>query len=82
MRSRDKNLFTTLGLDQAPWSVRVYLVLLVLFAVLVLVAAFPGGPVGLSSLASDGLKTVLGALLGALSSGQGRRLRGNEAGEI
>lgn len=60
-------MFEQLGLQQTPWVIRVYLVLLLIFAVLVLVAHIPG-LTNLWGLASKGLETVLAALLGALSA--------------
>lgn len=60
-----------------PWAIRVYIGLFVMFLVLLLVAVFstwnmPTVPdthpsAKLFSFATDGLKTVLGALLGSLS---------------
>ena len=79
MKPNPKDLFNVLGLDQAPWSVRVYIILVILFAMLVLVTALPGIPHGMATLAADGLKTVLGALLGALSLSREHRIGSDDA---
>ena len=63
--------------EKVPWAVRVYIGLFVMFVCLLLTAFFgmrdlpsvsdTSPAVKLFSFASDGLKTVLGALLGSLS---------------
>lgn len=65
------------GRGGLPWVIKVYLVLLFIFALLAVVAALPVGLTGLQPLSSDGLKTVLAALLGALSHAGERQLRGS-----
>lgn len=61
------DLFAALGLSSLPWVARVYLVLVVIFAALLLLSSLPALAVHLLPVASDGLKLVLAALLGALS---------------
>ena len=68
-------MFERLGLQHAPWFIRIYLILVLLFGILVLVSIVPPAS-GLWMLASEGLKTTLAALLGALSVA-GERLRGD-----
>ena len=68
-------MFDRLGLQHTPWVIRVYLMLILLFAAMVLLATFPQSK-ALWPLASEGLKTVLAALLGALSVAGGAHLRG------
>ncbi len=75
MKPKHTNLFSILGLHSTPWSVRIYLLLVLLFTALVVITLLPGAPAGLWTLASDGLKTVLGALLGALSIIREQQLR-------
>lgn len=60
-------MFEHLGLHDTPSILRVYFVLLLIFALLVLVALLPGAS-PLWPLASDGFETVLTAFLGALSA--------------
>jgi len=71
MRLRD-DLFAKLGLSSLPGVSRVYLVLVMVFVVLLLLSSVPRLGVHLEPVASDGLKTVLAALLGALSAGGAR----------
>lgn len=63
------------GRGRLPWVIQVYLVLLFVFTLLAVAAARPVGSADLQSLASDGLKTVLAALLGALSHAGERQFR-------
>ena len=79
MKPLHKNLFSILGLNNIPWSIRVYLLLVLLLTALVVITLLPSAPVGLWPLASDGLKTVLGALLGALSMAREQQLKKIEA---
>lgn len=58
-----------------PWCIRVYLLVLVLFVGLVLISAVHDPMEQLWVLASDGVKTTLGALLGTLSLLAESRLR-------
>ncbi len=63
-------IMESFGLKKMPWVIRVYILLLVFMGALLLVGAgFPAGEVNpeLFSLADDGLKLVLGAVLGSLS---------------
>ena len=60
-------MFERMGLEQTPWAVRVYLFLVLLFSLLLLVAAVPGLS-HLRELVSEAMQTVLSALLGALSA--------------
>jgi hypothetical protein len=66
------------GVSEMPWVIRVYLLLFAIFALLLIVMVLrPFGAIAspvdeqlstkVVELASDGLKTVLGALLGSLS---------------
>ncbi|HVG06169.1 MAG TPA: hypothetical protein VNM67_00525 [Thermoanaerobaculia bacterium] len=66
----ERDFFSMLGLSDLPWVARVYLVLVVVFAVLLLLSSVPALAVHLVPVASDGLKMVLGALLGALSQAE------------
>ncbi len=75
--SPTRDIFSILGLDGCPWIVRVYFVMLVLFMIFVWASAWPIVPERFGTLAADGLKTTLGALLGALSLAGDRRLRGS-----
>jgi hypothetical protein len=62
-----RDFFMILGLPQLPWVTRTYLVLVFIFAVLILFSCLPPFSEHLEPVASEGLKTVLAALLGALS---------------
>jgi hypothetical protein len=75
MASRRRNLFDTLGLSMLPWVVRIYLVLLFIFASLALLSSLPIFAGSLRSVAVEGLKMLLAALLGALSQFGDGRLR-------
>ncbi len=68
-------MFERLGLHHTPWVIRIYLALLLLLTLLVLLANPPS--TNLWSLASEGFKTVLAALLGALSVAGENHLRGS-----
>jgi len=85
----NSSVFSELGLAKMPWVVRAYIFLLLVFTFLLVFSAMDTGLSGagatrevieslprtkLFSLASDGLKTVLGALLGSLSLAAERRL--------
>jgi len=70
---QEGDLFAKLGLPSLPGVTRVYLVLVVLFAALVLLSSVPALTVPIGPVASDGLKTVLAALLGALSQAGANR---------
>jgi hypothetical protein len=73
------SILDQLGIRSTPWVIRVYLALfLCLLLVLVFTSKTPPSPLSrdavealpstkLFALAADGLKTVLGALLGSLS---------------
>jgi len=68
------DIFAAMGLSSLPWITRVYLVLVFVFAVLVLLSSLPPFTANLGTVASESLKMVLAALLGALSqSGLTRR---------
>ena len=76
------DVFSSLGLARIPWVIRVYLVLVSAFGALVLLSVTPLVSGALLSLASDGLKMVLAALLGALSqAGESRLSAGEEERE-
>ncbi len=70
-----RDIFSALGLAGIPWVIRVYLVLVSAFGALLLLSATPLVSAGLLGLASDGLKMVLAALLGALSQAGEIRFR-------
>ncbi len=65
------------GIARMPWVARVYLLLLLIFGGLLVFSVVQTSPIAnppethpavkLFSIASDGLKTVLGALIGSLS---------------
>ena len=75
------NIFDTIerafGLGRLPWVIRVYILILVVFAGLLIFSVVQTSAVAapaesnlavkLFGLAADGLKTVLGALIGSLS---------------
>ncbi len=67
----ERDVFKALGLSSLPWVARVYLLLVVVFAVLLLASSVPGLAVHLGSVASEGLKMVLAALLGSSLSSRG-----------
>ena len=68
-----KSPFDQLGIGDMPWVVRAYLTLLFVFVALLVAPAvsfleFPVDTIDtITSVASDGLKLVLGAVLGSLS---------------
>jgi hypothetical protein len=68
------DIFTAIGLSSLPWVTRVYLVLVFVFAILVLLSSLPALAANLGAVASEGLKMVLAALLGALSQAGEDRL--------
>ena len=63
------------GVEKMPWVIRVYLLLFFAFMVMLLTPLFSGfqstvnndAVALITSIAADGLKLVLGALLGSLS---------------
>ncbi len=67
MKPTRADLFGRIGLEGVPWTIRVYLYLVVLFLALTLATAFLNVSSSLGTLAEDGLKMVLGALLGSLA---------------
>lgn len=69
-----RGMFAFLGLTRLPWVARVYLILVFMFTALVILSAWPvlGTPLG--PIASESLKMVLAALVGALSQAGERRL--------
>lgn len=82
-KRRRKDLFEVLGLARLPSMPRVYLVLIFTFLGLALLSSLPvfeGSSLG--TLAVEGLKTVLAALLGSLSQlGQGGLARTRREGD-
>jgi hypothetical protein len=80
------NFLRQFGINEMPWAIRVYLALfLICIGVLIFVAMQIGlrgdlpdaHPLNrLFGLAQDGFKTVLGALIGALSVASGQRPAG------
>ena len=67
MNSEKPNLLSWIGLGGVPWTIRVYLFLLVLFVSLILATAFLDLSSSLGTLVEDGFKMVLGGLLGSLA---------------
>lgn len=80
MKSRKADLFSWIGLEGVPWTIRVYLYLVALFLALILATASVEGSSSLETLAEDGLKMVLGALLGSLNLMREHRLDGPSKG--
>lgn len=74
----DRHFFMRFGLAQIPWVIGMYVFLVFIFATLLLVSCLPPFSQHLGPVAADGLKTVLAALLGALSQIGGRRTSGRE----
>ncbi len=66
MQNRN-DLFRYIGLGSTPWAIRAYIMLLVFFTLLSFVASQSPMTASLATLAMDGLKSVLGALLGSLA---------------
>lgn len=62
-----KDPFDKVGLGQLTWVIRVYLCLLLFFSALLFISAVPNVPEEASSLAIEGIKTIIAVLLGALS---------------
>ncbi len=73
MDSTKTDFFTSIGLEAVPWTVRVYLLLIAFFLSLRLATAFLDSSTSLCVLAEDGLKMILGALLGSLALIRERR---------
>ncbi len=73
MNPEKTNLFTWMGLESVPWRIRVFLLLVALFLLLLLATAFLDLSSSVAGLAEDGLKMVLGALLGSLALTRKRR---------
>lgn len=69
---QERDLFARLGLANLPWATRVYLILLVIFASMLMLSSLPALDLGMGPAAAEGLKTVLAALLGALSQADRR----------
>ena len=61
------DIFHWLGLSPVPWSIRVYLILLVLFSAWILIAAYLNLAPSVQDLLEDAVQMILGALLGALA---------------
>ena len=79
---KGRNIFEQLGLGSIPWVIRVYLVLVLSFLTLFIVLSFGDKSMGAINFAAEGLKTVLAALLGALSQiGHRRSIARNDADE-
>ena len=74
----DKIIYT-LAIMNMPWVIRVYIFLILVIVGILLVVFLQGNPnqfgEPLFALASDALKTVLGALIGALSMAGEKILR-------
>lgn len=78
---RRPNIFELVGLDEAPWAIRIYILVVFGFLLLLIVASALPVALGfarLGEVASDGLKTALAALLGALSQARATRRRHTE----
>jgi hypothetical protein len=82
------SLTKELRVAEMPWVIRAYFVLFILFVLLLVFSVSRSTPQGLSreaiealpatklfSIASDGIKTVLGAVLGSLSLAGEARFR-------
>jgi len=68
----ERDLFAKLGLTNLPLVTKIYLVLVILFAILLVLSSLPGLDLDMGPTVAEGLKTVLAALLGALSQADRR----------